>query len=164
MSPIVGLLVLIVLFLVGFPVPYAIAAGSIIIMALSTGMKWMSITSIMIGGVNSFTILCIPLFLLAGMLITGSAAVSILAPIFLPVAVGFGIDPIHLGVIMIVNLAIGYITPPVGVNLYLSGGVAKVSIEDLVKENMPFLIATLVVLVIVNLVPAFSLWIPSFVK
>lgn len=103
-------------------------------------------------------------FLLAGMLITGSAAVSILAPIFLPVAISFGIDPIHLGVIMIVNLAIGYITPPVGVNLYLSGGVAKVSIEDLVKENMPFLIATLVVLVIVNLVPAFSLWIPSFVK
>lgn len=103
-------------------------------------------------------------FLLAGMLITGSAAVSILAPIFLPVALTYGIDPIHLGVIMIVNLAIGYITPPVGVNLYLSGGVAKVSIEDLIKENMPFLIATLVVLVIVNLIPGFSTFIPSFVK
>lgn len=68
MSPMWGLLLLIVLFLIGFPVPYAIAAGSIVIMALSTGMKWMSITSIMIGGVNSFTILCIPLFLLAGKL------------------------------------------------------------------------------------------------
>ena len=68
MDPIIGLFVLVFLFLIGFPVPYAIAAGSIVIMALSTGMKWMSITSIMIGGVNSFTILCIPLFLLAGML------------------------------------------------------------------------------------------------
>ena len=103
-------------------------------------------------------------FLIAGCLVTGSAAVSILAPIFLPVAVGYGIDPIHLGVIMIVNLAIGYITPPVGVNLYLAGGVAKVSIEDLVKENMPFLLATIVVLVIVNVFPALSTWIPSFVK
>ena len=100
-------------------------------------------------------------FLLAGMLITGSAAVSILAPIFLPVALTYGIDPIHLGVIMIVNLAIGYITPPVGVNLYLSGSIAKVSIENLIKANMPFLAATLIVLVIVNLVPGFSTWIPA---
>ena len=68
MSPIWGLVLLIILFLLGFPVPYAIAAGGIVIMALSTGLKWMSITSIMIGGVNSFTILCIPLFLLAGKL------------------------------------------------------------------------------------------------
>lgn len=68
MSPIWGLLVLVVLFLIGFPVPYAITAGALVVMYLSTGIKWMSITSIMIGGVNSFTILCIPLFLLAGKL------------------------------------------------------------------------------------------------
>ena len=115
-------------------------------------------------GRGVFLLLLNIVFLIAGCLVTGSAAVSILAPIFLPVAVTYGIDPIHLGVIMIVNLAIGYITPPVGVNLYLAGGVAKVSIEDLVKENMPFLIATLVVLVIVNVIPGLSLWIPSLVK
>ena len=103
-------------------------------------------------------------FLLAGMLITGSAAVSILAPIFLPVAVTYGIDPIHLGCIMIVNLAIGYITPPVGVNLYLAAGVSKTSIEDLIKQNMPFLLVSLLVLVIVNLVPGLSTWIPSLIK
>jgi len=103
-------------------------------------------------------------FLLAGMLITGSAAVSILAPIFLPVAITYGIDPIHLGCIMIVNLAIGYITPPVGVNLYLAAGVSKTAIEDIVKENMPFLLVTLLVLVIVNLVPGLSTWIPSLIK
>ena len=68
MSPIWGLLLLVVLFLIGFPVPYAIAGGAMFIMNFSTGMKWMSITSNMIGGVNSFTILCIPLFLLAGKL------------------------------------------------------------------------------------------------
>jgi C4-dicarboxylate transporter DctM subunit len=115
-------------------------------------------------GKGVFLLLLNIVFLIAGCLVTGSAAVSILAPIFLPVAITYGIDPIHLGVIMIVNLAIGYITPPVGVNLYLAGGVAKVSIEDLVKENMPFLIATLVVLVIVNVIPGLSLWIPSLVK
>ncbi|MDD3347895.1 TRAP transporter large permease [Oscillibacter sp.] len=68
MNPIFGLLLLVVLFLIGFPVPYAIAGGAMFIMNFSTGMKWMSITSNMIGGVNSFTILCIPLFLLAGKL------------------------------------------------------------------------------------------------
>ena len=68
MSPIWGLLILVVLFLIGFPVPYAIAGGAMFIMQFSTGMKWMSITSNMIGGVNSFTILCIPMFLLAGKL------------------------------------------------------------------------------------------------
>ncbi|MBU5435133.1 TRAP transporter large permease [Pseudoflavonifractor sp. MSJ-37] len=68
MSPIWGLLILVVLFLIGFPVPYAIAGGAMFIMNFSTGMKWMSITSNMISGVNSFTILCIPLFLLAGKL------------------------------------------------------------------------------------------------
>ncbi|MDD3347898.1 TRAP transporter large permease [Oscillibacter sp.] len=68
MSPIWGLFVLIVLFMIGFPVPYAIAGGAMFIMNFSTGMKWMSITSNMIGGINSFTILCIPMFLLAGKL------------------------------------------------------------------------------------------------
>ncbi|EEQ58274.1 TRAP transporter, DctM subunit [Clostridiales bacterium 1_7_47FAA] len=68
MNPIIGMLVLVVLFLIGFPVPYAIAISGVVIMHLSTGIKWMSITSNMIGGVNSFTILCIPLFLFAGKL------------------------------------------------------------------------------------------------
>ena len=68
MSPVAGLFVLAVLFLLGFPVPYAIAAAGVVIMQLSTGIKWMSITSNMINGINSFTILCIPLFLFAGKL------------------------------------------------------------------------------------------------
>ena len=68
MSPVAGLFVLAILFLLGFPVPYAIAAAGVVIMQLSTGIKWMSITSNMINGINSFTILCIPLFLFAGKL------------------------------------------------------------------------------------------------
>lgn len=68
MSPVWGLLVLIILFLIGFPVPYAVAMSAVFIMQFSTGIKWMSITSNMIGGINSFTILCIPLFLFAGKL------------------------------------------------------------------------------------------------
>ena len=103
-------------------------------------------------------------FLAAGMLITGSAAVSILAPIFLPVALSYGIDPVFLGSIMICNLAIGYITPPVGVNLYLSASIAKVNVEDLLKANMPFLLMALLVQVIITLIPTISLWIPSMIK
>ncbi len=103
-------------------------------------------------------------FLAAGMLITGSAAVSILAPIFLPVALSYGIDPVFLGAVMICNLAIGYITPPVGVNLYLSASIAKVSIEDLIKANMPFLLVALLAQVVITLIPQLSLWIPNLIK
>jgi len=121
--------------------------------------------SINIGANKYLFLLAVNLvFLAAGMLITGSAAVSILAPIFLPVALSYGIDPVFLGSIMICNLAIGYITPPVGVNLYLSASIAKVNIEDLLKANMPFLLMSLLVQVIIVLIPQLSLWIPSMIK
>lgn len=103
-------------------------------------------------------------FLVAGMLITGSAAVSILAPIFLPVALSYGIDPVFLGVVMICNLAIGYITPPVGINLYLSATIAEVTIEDILKANMPFLIVALLCQAIITLVPQLSLIIPNMIN
>ena len=82
-----------------------------------------------------FLILVNVLLLITGCLITGSGAVSILAPILLPVAVSYGIDPIFLGALMIVNLAIGYITPPVGVDLYIAGSIGKVSIEEFIKMS-----------------------------
>ncbi len=117
-------------------------------------------------GANKYLFLLIVnlVFLAAGMLITGSAAVSILAPIFLPVALSYGIDPVFLGAVMICNLAIGYITPPVGVNLYLAASIGKVKVEDLIRANMPFLWTLLLVQAIITLVPQLSMWVPNLIK
>lgn len=117
-------------------------------------------------GVNKYMFLLAVnvVFLIAGMLITGSAAVSILAPIFLPVALSYGIDPVFLGVVMICNLAIGYITPPVGVNLYLSATIAKVTIEDILKANLPFLLVAFLCQILITLIPQLSLLIPNLIK
>ena len=104
------------------------------------------------------------LLLITGCLITGSGAVSILAPILLPVAVSYGIDPIFLGALMIVNLAIGYITPPVGVDLYIAGSIGKVSVEEVIKNIMPYLILLLILLVFITYVPSFTMFIPNLMK
>mgnify|MGYP000852033003 CR=1 FL=1 len=111
-----------------------------------------------------FLILVNVLLLITGCLITGSGAVSILAPILLPVAVSYGIDPIFLGALMIVNLAIGYITPPVGVDLYIAGSIGKVSVEEVVKNVMPYLILLLILLVFITYVPSFTMFIPNLMK
>ena len=78
-------------------------------------------------------------------------------PLFAPVALQLGIDPIHLGVVMIVNLAIGLFTPPVGVNLYVACGIGKISIEDISKGIIPCLVAMLIILLLITYIPAISL-------
>ena len=76
----------------------------------------------------------------------------------LPVMNAIGVDPIHFGVIMVVNLAIGFVTPPVGVNLFVASGITKVKIEQVSRAAVPFLIAMLVVLGFVTFVPEISLF------
>src|SRR5690606_33496353 len=73
-----------------------------------------------------------------GMFIESSAAIVVLAPLLLPVAMHFGVDPAHFGVIMVVNLALGMVTPPFGVNLFAACAVANLPIERLVKSLLPF--------------------------
>jgi len=111
-----------------------------------------------------FLILVNILLLIAGMLITGSGAVSILAPILLPVAVGYGIDPVFLGALMIVNLAIGYITPPVGVDLYIVSSIGKVSVESVIKNIIPYLILLLIILMFITYTPAITLFLPNMIN
>ena len=95
--------------------------------------------------------------LIAGCFLDSTSALYIFTPLFAPVALELGIDPIHLGVVMIVNLAIGLFTPPVGVNLYVACGIGKISIEDISKGIIPCLVAMLVVLLLVTYIPAISL-------
>lgn len=108
------------------------------------------------------TMLIISAFLfVVGMFIDTIPAIVILTPILLPVAQGVGMDPIHFGVIMIVNLAIGYVTPPLGVNLFVASHISKVSIERITVASIPFIIAMIVVVIILILIPQLSLFIPS---
>ncbi len=92
-----------------------------------------------------------------GMFIETSAAIIVLAPILAPVAMHFGIDPIHFGLIMVVNLALGMITPPFGVNLFAASTVARISVERIVRDLIPFVGVVLVCLMVISYVPALSL-------
>lgn len=92
-----------------------------------------------------------------GMFIETSAAIIVLAPILAPVAMHFGIDPVHFGMVMVVNLAMGMITPPFGVNLFAACTVAKISLDRIVGHLIPFVLVILVSLMVVTYVPALSL-------
>jgi tripartite ATP-independent transporter DctM subunit len=94
---------------------------------------------------------------LIGMFIETSAAIIVLAPILAPVAVHFGIDPVHFGLIMVVNLALGMITPPFGVNLFAACTVARISLDRMIKDLIPFVLVILACLMVITYVPSLSL-------
>ncbi len=98
----------------------------------------------------------VALFLI-GMFIETSAAIIVLAPILAPVAMHFGIDPVHFGLIMVVNLALGMITPPFGVNLFAACTVARISLDRMIRDLVPFVLVILVCLMVISYVPALSL-------
>ena len=114
---------------------------------------------------NRYVILmCINvMLLLLGTIMDMAPLILILTPILLPVIVGVGVDPVHFGMIMLVNLGIGLITPPVGAVLFVGAAVGKVTIEATVKALVPFYVALLLVLMMVTYIPAISLWLPSVV-
>ena len=92
-----------------------------------------------------------------GMFIETSAAIIVLAPILTPVAIYFGIDPVHFGIIMVVNLALGMITPPFGVNLFAACAVARISLEQVIKSLIPFVLVIVACLMLVSYLPGISL-------
>jgi len=94
---------------------------------------------------------------LIGMFIETSAAIIVLAPILAPVAIFFGIDPIHFGIVMVVNLALGMITPPFGVNLFAACTVARISLDRVVTQLVPFVLVVLGCLMVITYVPGLSL-------
>lgn len=97
------------------------------------------------------------ILLIAGCFLDSTSALYIFTPLFVPVATALGIDLVHLGTVMIVNLAIGLFTPPVGVNLYVGCGIADVKIKDISAAVVPLLIASLIVLLLVTYIPQISL-------
>ncbi len=101
------------------------------------------------------------LLLLAGNFMEPTSVILILAPILFPIAMDLGIDAVHLGIIMVVNLEIGMVTPPVGLNLFVTAGVAQMPVEEVVAAALPWLLVLLSVLVIVTYVPRLSLFLPN---
>ncbi|HZL30009.1 MAG TPA: TRAP transporter large permease subunit [Pseudolabrys sp.] len=100
------------------------------------------------------------LLLVAGNVMEPSSIVLITAPILFPIAVALGIHPVHLGILMTVNMEIGMCHPPVGLNLYVASGIAKMGITELTIATLPWLLTMLVFLVLVTYIPELSLWLP----
>jgi C4-dicarboxylate transporter DctM subunit len=108
------------------------------------------------GNVVVFLIIVNICLLIAGCFLDSTSALYIFTPLFLPVAQALGMNLVHFGTIMIVNLAIGLVTPPVGVNLYVACGIAKVDLKGISKAVIPLIIAALIVLLMVTYIPAIS--------
>jgi len=101
------------------------------------------------------------LLLVAGSFMEPTGIILILAPILFPIAMELGIDPVHLGIIMTVNLEIGMVTPPVGLNLFVTAGITNMSIVQVVRAALPWLGVLLAFLILVTYVPQLSLWLPA---
>ena len=111
-------------------------------------------------GQISFLLVVNLLLLLAGNVMEPSSIVLIMAPILFPVAVALGVDPVHFGIIMVVNMEIGMCHPPVGLNLYVASGITKMGITELTVAVLPWLFTMLGFLLLITYVPQLSLWLP----
>ncbi len=111
-------------------------------------------------GPISFLLMVNILLLLAGNVMEPSSIVLIFAPILFPVAQSLGIDPVHFGILITVNMEVGMCHPPVGLNLYVASGITKMGITELTKAVWPWLLTMIVFLGIVTYIPAISLWLP----
>ncbi len=114
-------------------------------------------------GPIAFLLVVNALLLLAGNVMEPSSIVLIMAPILFPVATTLGIDPIHFGVLIVVNMEVGMCHPPVGLNLYVASGITKMGISELTVAVMPWLITMLLFLGLITYVPQISLWLPNLV-
>jgi C4-dicarboxylate transporter DctM subunit len=120
---------------------------------------WMMGTGI---GVIGFLIMANILLLMAGNFMEPSSIVLILAPILFPIAIKLGIDPVHFGIIMVVNMEVGMCHPPVGLNLYVASGITKMGITELTIAVWPWLLTMLAFLIVVTYWPTMSIWLPRY--
>ncbi len=114
-------------------------------------------------GPITFLLVVNVLLLLAGNVMEPSSIVLIMAPILFPVAMKLGIDPVHFGILIVVNMEVGMCHPPVGLNLYVASGITKMGITELTIAVMPWLLTMLAFLALVTYVPQISLWLPNLV-
>lgn len=104
------------------------------------------------------------LVLIAGMFLETISAILLLTPLIVPVLTSVGVDPIHLGLIIVYNLMIGLLTPPMGMSIFLISNISKVPMEKIFKELIPYYIPMFLVLILLTYIPSLSLWIPSMIN
>jgi C4-dicarboxylate transporter DctM subunit len=142
------------------PILFIIAAA----IAFSRVLTFMQVPQQIVAGITSVfhgkvAILLIinVFFLFVGMVMDTTPAILILTPILLPVMNAIGVDPVHFGIIMVVNLAIGFVTPPIGINLFVASSVTGIEVMQIARKAFPFIIAFFIALLIITFVPAVSL-------
>jgi tripartite ATP-independent transporter DctM subunit len=113
---------------------------------------------------GGFLLLANLLMLFVGCFLEPTAAITILVPILLPIVRKLGIDPVHFGLVMVLNLMIGLLHPPMGLVLFVLARVAKLSVERTTMAILPWLVPLLISLVIVTYIPSISLWLPSVLR
>jgi C4-dicarboxylate transporter DctM subunit len=115
-------------------------------------------------GLVGFLLLANVLLLIAGNFMDPSSIILIMAPILYPAAIALGVNPVHLGILIDVNMEVGLCHPPVGLNLYVASGISKLGITELTVAVLPWLLTMLVFLVMVTYMPEMSLWLPRLLK
>ena len=137
---------------------YVVTVGGIADRAIT------SLTNISAGNPVIFLLIANVVLLIAGCFVDGNSGFYIFTPLLYPVARSLGYDPIAFGIVMTMNLAIGLVTPPVGLNLYVASGVSGVSLSDTIRHVWPFVIASTLVLLIVTYFPSVYMWLPQMMK
>jgi C4-dicarboxylate transporter DctM subunit len=102
------------------------------------------------------------LLLIVGTFLESGSAVIILTPILLPIATTLGVDPVHFGIIMVINLSIGFITPPVGINLFIGSAISRLPVLTIARAILPYLIAMIISLLLITFLPSISMFLVSF--
>lgn len=108
-----------------------------------------------------FLLLLVAFYIIIGLFIEQAAAIIMLVPVFLPISESYGIDPIHFGIVTIVSLALGLITPPVGLCVYISSGIANTNVEAVFRRILPFLAVQFFILLLLTIFPQLYLWMPK---
>ena len=145
---------------------FIVAAASIFAWILTSNRVTEHFAGILMGMTDNPILILLMLnvvLFVVGCFMETVAAITILVPVLLPIAVGVGVDPVHFGVIMVLNLMIGLLTPPVGMVLYVLSRVAGISFERCSAATFPFLLPLVAVLALITFVPSFSMWLPTLI-
>ena len=146
-------------------VMFIIAGASVFAWLLTTSHIASNISeTVLSAGLNKLTVLMLinVVFLIAGCFLDANSAFYILIPIMMPIVHAFKIDPVHFGVFITVNMAIGLITPPVGINLYVGCNIAGISVAELCKKIIPFVVAGIIALLIITYIPIITMFLPQY--
>jgi tripartite ATP-independent transporter DctM subunit len=143
---------------------FIVASAAIFAWVLTVEQLPQQVSALMLGISDSPVVLLIlanVILLISGMFLESTAAIMILTPILLPPLMASGVNPVHFGLVMVFNLMIGMITPPVGMSVYMLSPIVKLPVGKVFKAVLPYLFSLLVALVVLTYVPQISLWLPS---